>query len=814
MLKNHFVIALRNLKRFKGFSFINIAGLAVGITCSITLFLFVLDDLSYDRFNKLSDQTYRLFVNVSINGKESINSKTASPLGPTLAMQYPEVVTYTRIGYFGSRRFRYQDKDFRVGKIYAADSTFFDIFTLPFVEGNQRTALTRPNTLVVTESAARKYFAAESPVGKVLHTEDGRDLLLTGLMKDFPANSHFSCEFLESLTSYAESQNQRWLDLRVATYIVLRKDCDARAFEKKLEKTVVEYVSPQAEVLLGVPASEFLARGNKYNIYLQPLTSIYLRSQRDYGIDLNTEWGDAKSSDIAYTYVFLAVAIFILLLAVINFVNLTTARSERRSKEVGIRKTLGATRPLLIRQFLTEALLMSSIAVFIAVGLVQILLPYFNALSGKALELRLLNSLYTIPALLCFTGFVGILAGSYPAFYLSSFQPMQALKPTSAKGSRKSTLRSILVIFQFAISISFVIGTLVVRSQLDYIQNKNLGFNKEQLLVINNTRFLGGKTDAFKQELSKNPNVVSLTNSTRLFQSGVPGSAFLFNKKVGTDPLMFQYVECDYDFLNTYQIAMSSGRFFVRDFSTDTSAIVINEAALKLFAGMDPIGKELTRIGLKNEVRTYTIIGVVRDFHYESLHQQIRPLVLYLGQESRGANFIAARVQTGNLQRTISYVEQTWKAFVPTERFNYSFVDQNLARLYQSEQNTSIIATVFSCLAIFIACLGLFGLAAFVTEQRTKEIGIRKILGASELEIVRVLSTRFAVWVLLANVVAWPITYVAMRGWLQNFAYRIDLSIWIFLVAGGNAIVIALLTVSYQTVKAAIANPVQSLRYE
>ena len=814
MLRNHFVIAIRNLKRFKGFAFINIVGLAVGITCSMTLFLFVLDELSYDRFNKLADQTYRVFVSLSINGKESVNSKTAPPLGPTLSSSFPEVLTYTRVGYFGSRMLKYGDNTFRIGKIYAADSAFFEVFTLPFLEGNHKTALLRPNSLVITESAAKRFFGHESPVGKVLRSDDGRDYIITGLIKNFPSNSHFSCDLIESLLTYPESQSQNWLDLKFNTYIVLRKDCDPRAFEKKLENIVSHHVAPQVASLLGVPASQFLAQGNRYGMYLQPLTSVYLRSQREYGIDLNTEWGDVKSSDFAYTYIFLAVGIFVLLLAVINFVNLTTARSERRSKEVGIRKTLGATRPLLIRQFLIEALLMSSIAVFIAVGMVQILLPYFNTLSGKVLELRLLGSFYTIPALLCFTAFVGILAGSYPAFYLSSFQPMQVLKSISSKGSRRSTLRSILVIFQFAISISFVIGTIVVRSQLDYIQNKNLGFNKEQLLVINNTRFLGSTIDAFKQELSRNPNVVSLSNSTRMFQTGIPGSAFLVNKKVGTDPIMFQYVECDYDFLTTYQVAMSSGRFITRGFSTDTSAIVINEAALKLFGGMDPIGIELTKIGFKDEVRTYTVIGVVRNFHYESLHQQIRPLVLYLGRENSGANVIAVRVQTGDLQKTINYCEQTWKSFVANERFNYSFVDQNLARLYQSEQKTSIIATVFSCLAIFIACLGLFGLAAFVTEQRTKEIGIRKILGASVLEIVSVLSTRFTIWVLAANIVAWPITFVVMSSWLQNFAYRTGLSIWIFLVAGAIAIVIALLTVSYQTVKAAIANPVQSLRYE
>ena len=702
MLKNYIVIAFRNLARFKGFSFINIFGLAIGVTCSVMLFLFVLDDLSYDTFNKKSGQIYRLFVDVSINGKKSISSKTAPPLGPTLAARFPEVETFTRIGYFGSRKFQLQEKEFRTGRIYAVDSTFFNVFTLPLLEGNPRTVLNRPNTLVVTESASKNYFGTGSLVGKVLHTDDGKDLLITGIMKDFPSNSHFSCEFLESMVSYPESQNQEWLMGGYTTYIVLRKDCTPQAFEKKLETIVTDYVGPQATILLGVPMSDFLAQGNKYKLSLQSLSSIYLHSQRDFGIDLNTEWGDIKSGDIAYTYIFLAVAVFILLLAVVNFINLTTARSERRAKEVGIRKTLGATQPLLIQQFLVEALLMSSISVFLAFGMIESLLPFFNELSGKTLELHLLNNFYTLPALICFTIFVGLFAGSYPAFYLSSFQPMQVLKSISTHGSRKSTLRSILVIFQFTISISFVIGTIVVRSQLDYLQNKNLGFNKEQLLVINNVGLLGGKIDAFKQELLKNSNVVALSNSSRLFQSGIPGSSFLLNKKIGADPMAFQFVECDYDFLKTYQIAMAAGRFFSKEYSTDSSAVVINQAALKEFGGIDPINKELTKLKDREETRTYTIIGVVNNFNYESLHQQIRPLALHLSPVKTLANIITVRVQAGDIKRTISYCEETWKKFVGNERFNYGFVDQNLARLYQSEQKTSIIATVFSCLAIVI----------------------------------------------------------------------------------------------------------------
>lgn len=392
--------------------------------------------------------------------------------------------TFTRIGYFGEHKFKLQEKEFRTGRIYAVDSTFFDVFTLPLVEGNPKTVLDRPNTLVVTESAAKKYFGAESPMGKTLHTDNGKDLLITGIMKDFPTTSHFSCEFLESMVSYPESQNQQWLMGGYTTYIVLRKDCNPVEFDKKLTTIMRDYVGPQASILLGVPISSFLAHGNNYKISTQPLTSIYLHSHRDYGIDLNTEWGDIKSSDIAYTYIFLAVAIFILLLAVVNFINLTTARSERRAKEVGIRKTLGATRPLLIQQFLVEALLMSSISVFLAFGMIEAILPYFNELSGKTLELHLLNNFYALPTLICFTIFVGLLAGSYPAFYLSSFQPMQVLKSIGTHGSRKSTLRSILVIFQFTISISFVSVPLSFATSWTIFKIKILALIKNNSLSL------------------------------------------------------------------------------------------------------------------------------------------------------------------------------------------------------------------------------------------------------------------------------------------------------------------------------------------
>jgi putative ABC transport system permease protein len=528
---NYLKIALRNLKRHKSFSFINIIGLAVGITCFITLFLFILDELNYDTFHENADQIYRVYVHQNINNQESCNSKTAAPLGATLQRDFPEVITYTRLGYAGSHVLRYNDKVFREWRVYTADSTYFSIFKFKFVEGDPKTALVEPNSIVLTETSARKYFGDENPVGKTLSVNDKSSYLITGLIKDFPKNAHFHCDFLLSMSTYPITESQYWLDLWYSTYIVLQKGAYPAEFEKKLEKTVFDYVGPQAQAILGVPIQQFLEKGNQYSYHLQPLKSIYLHSKRKYGIDPNTEWGQVRSSDIAYTYIFSAVAIFILLIAVINFMNLATARSERRSKEVGIRKTPGTSKYRLVWQFIIESILMTAFAVFLAGMLLKLVLPGFNHLSGKELNLEFFNNSFTIPLLAIFTILIGTLAGSYPAFYLSSFRPGQILKASSGRSTRKSALRSVLVIIQFAISITLIIGTIIIRNQLHYIQNKNLGFNKEHLLSINNAGVLGNKIEVFKQELLKNSNIISLTNSSRMFNTGIPGNGYLYNKK-------------------------------------------------------------------------------------------------------------------------------------------------------------------------------------------------------------------------------------------------------------------------------------------
>lgn len=814
MLKNILNIAIRNLIRYKTFSAINIIGLSMGITCFIALALYVLDELSYDRFNKNADRIYRVCVHSVINGKEMNNSKSAAPTGSTLLRDLPEVESFTRTGYFGEYTMRYNDKIFREGNVYTADSTYFRIFSFPLIYGNPETVLSKPNCIVLTETTSRKYFGAENPVGKSLLVEGKGAFLVTGLMQDFPRKSHFRCSMLLSMCTYPENLDSKWLGLSYVTFILLKPGADPAAVNQKMKRTVMEYVGPQAEAALGVPLSLFMTKGNKYEFFLQPLTSIYLRSQNGYAVDPNTEWGDVTTSNIAYTYIFGAVAIFILLIAVINFMNLSTARSEKRAKEVGIRKTLGSGRGRLIWQFISESVLTSSISVMLALLILPAVIGLFNKLTQKDLGLEYFNNIYTIPALIVFTLLVGIIAGSYPAFYLSSFQPGHILKKGDTRGKRKHYLRSALVIVQFAISITLIIGMIIIKSQLEYIQNKDLGFNKEYLLSIPNANVLGNKLKTYKEELLKNPDISFVSNASVMFAPGVPGNGYLYEKRTGADPISFQYLDVDEDFLKTFDIKMKEGRFFEKDFPADTSSVIINEAGVKECAAINPVGKDLTMIGNHNDSKTYRIAGVVNNFNYESLHQEIRPLALHLGPVKQPGSILYIRINSKNIKQTISFIRSTWEKFTEGENCYFIFIDRYLAKLYSLEEKTNIITTAFSILAIFIACLGLFGLAAFVTEQRVKEIGIRKVLGASVMEIVILLSKEFTKWVILANIIAWPAAYYVMHNWLQDFAYRVNIAWYVFVLAGVIALIIALATVSYQAVKAALANPVKSLKYE
>ena len=810
MLTNYFKIAVRNLRKYKGNSLINILGLAVGVACCVVILLYIQNELSYDKFYKNADSIYRVYVKSSINGQQSSNCKTAAPLGNTLVHDFPEVITSTRIGFFGNHALSYKDKLYRERQLYTADSNFFDFFSLPLIEGNPKTVLSQPNSIVITQSAAKKYFGNENPVGKILKADSRSSLIVTGLMKDFPANSSFRCDILLSMSTYPVTKNNDWLNMSYITYVVLKRGINPAVLQEKMQKIAEEDVGPQVESVLGISFRDFLKKGNSWGLYLQPLTSIYLYSKSDYGIDPNTEWSDQDTSNIEYVYIFSAVAVFILLLAIINFINLTTARSETRSKEVGIKKTLGSNKTRLIGQFLAESIVVALLSVLISIVLIEIMLPFFNQLAGK--KLVLFNNVYTIPYLIIAAVIIGILSGSYPAFYLSSFKPVHLFRSSSEKINRKSTLRSGLVVVQFAISIALLIGTIIIRNQLNYIQNKNLGFNRENLYSIKNFGIPGNKLHTFEQELFKNPDIISFTNSSVMFFPGIPGDGYLYDKRQVSNTISSQYLDVDYNFLKTFKISLIRGRFFSKEFPSDTASVVINEAMTKVCGTEDPIGKELIQSG--NQSRSYKIIGVIKNFNYQSLHQQIKPLVLFLSPVTQAASIITIRISSTNIKNTIAFIDNTWKKITGGEDIYSSFLNQDLAHLYESDERAGTVATVFSCLSIFIACLGLFGLASFVTEQRKKEIGVRKVLGASVFELIIMLSKEFSKWILIANLIAWPAAYFIMDNWLTNFAYRTNIDVWIFLISGVIALIIALAMVSMHAIKAATANPVESLRYE
>lgn len=813
MIKHHFKTSIRNLVKGKLFTLINITGLAIGMTCFTVLALFVIDELNFDRFHEKSDYIYRVYTSMLINGEEETNSKMGAPMGPALLRDFPEVINFTRMGQFVDPIFRYKDKRFKEWSVFGVDPGFFDIFTLNMIKGDKATALDLPNSIVLTESMAQKYFGAEEPMGKTLTSENNDSYIVTAVIEDFSKNSHFGGDFLIPFANDPKIFKNDWLTLEYTTYILLQENADPQQVEQNLDSVVDTYITPEVEKLLGASIQQFYADGNRYDIRMQPLGSIYLRSKRDYGIDMNTEWGEFKSGDIAYVYLFSTVAIFILLIAVLNFINLSTARSEKRSKEVGIRKTIGAGRIDIIIQFMLESLMISAISALVSLVLSELLLPFFNQLTGKELSLQLFNHPSTLLIVLAGILLIGVLNGAYPAFFLSSFRPIQVLKAGSGRSNRKSILRSVLVVFQFSISITLLIGTLLIKNQVDFMSNKNLGFNKEQLITVYDADVDKKTQHAVKQEFLKNPHIKSATFSSEMFRNGIPANAYFFENSVKHAPILSQYVNVDYDFLNTYEIKLKKGRFFNKNFSADDRTIVINEAFVRNHALVDPIGKTMERIAEGKVLDKYRIIGIIKDFNYKSLHRNIRPLVLHLSHRNIN-QILTLRLGHEDMSHTFSYMKDTWTQITGNEHFNYRFSDTNLEQLYENERKVQVTTGLFSCLAIFVACLGLYGNAVFITEQKTKEVGIRKALGASVMEISLQISKQFSKWVIIANLIAWPITYLLINHWLQDFAYRIEIKLNVFILAGLVSLFIALLTVSYQTIKISLSNPVDALKYE
>jgi len=806
MFKNAVKVALRNMKRQKGYSLINILGLAVGMACCILILLWVQDELSYDRYHEKADQIHRVIVKGRMSNRDINFSSSPAPLAKALVTDFPEVLEATRFLRSRNVLVRYQDKFFDESLILFADSNLFDVFSIPLLKGDPEEVLSLPNSVVITRTAALKYFGEENPIGKTLTMNNRMDYRITGLAENVPSNTHFHTDFFASLESIPDSKSPNWLSNPYHTYIVLQEGTSLDEFQAKLPEIVTKYVGPQTLKIMGITQEQFQASGNTFGYFLQPVTSIHLHSDLEYELEPN--------GSVTYVYIFSVIAFFILVIACINFMNLATARSANRAKEVGVRKVLGSNRSRLVRQFLIESILLSFISLVFAVLLVELLQPVFNNLSGKQLNLSLHGNWILLPGFLAVMVFVGVLAGSYPAFFLSSFQPISVLRGKRIAGMKSSWLRNGLVVFQFSISIILLVGTCVIYRQLEYTRTKKMGFEKEQVLVIQRADNLGQQKEAFRNELIKHPNVVNVA-----YSNSVPGRHFgdWTHRAEGApaDEMVRMFLLlADFDYLDTLQMDMVSGRYFSQERPADKNSVIINESAAKAFGLENPVGKRLVRGSLtpgKDEI--FTVIGVVKDFHFESLHREIRPLAMYILPDEY-IRYISVRTRPEAVDQTLAFLKDKWRAFVPGQPFEYFFLDDDFDRLYTAEKKIGRLFTSFSVLAILVACLGLFGLASFTAEQRTKEIGIRKVLGASVSNIVVLLTREFSKWVLLANLIAWPIAYFAMHRWLQNFAYRISIGVWMFVQAAFLALAIALITVSYQAVRAALVNPANSLRYE
>ena len=790
MLRNYVKIAFRNLLRHKAFSFINIGGLAIGMACSILILLWVQDELSFDRFHEHVERTYRLTASLSeLDVHAAVSS---APMAAALIEKMPEIEKIVRVSWQRSDLLQVDDRMFEEKRIIYADSNFLQFFTFPLVEGDPETALQHPEGIVITQSMAKKYFGEEKALGKVIRKNHKDDFIVTAVVEDIPSNSHIQFDFLQPMAFLARTERDLkeniWDNFNYFTYIRLNKNFEATDVALKNFENTVQQIYKANEPNL------------KVSFHLQPLQDIHLRSR------LIADVGG--HGDIQYVYIFIIVSAFILTVACINFMNLATARSARRAKEVGLRKVAGAMRFQLIRQFLAESSVVAFIALLLSLIIVIASLPYFNDLAGKNLSVDLSNA-KLIGGLLAITSLTGLLAGSYPALFLSGFIPVKVLKGNLKSGAASSIFRNTMVIIQFAVSIILLVGTAVIYNQLQFIQNRNLGFDKENLVYTRMTGDLWQKYQTFRSSLAADP----LTRNFG-FVSELPtniGNATIGVEWEGKDPNsqpMFVNMAIDENFMDLFKVTLLHGRSFSADFRADTSNYLVNEKALSII-GMKPaeaVGKPLTLWGKKG-----TIIGVVKDFNFKPVQKPIEPLILRL---NTWGEIAVVRTSAGQVEATTRALERICKELNPSYPFSYSFVDQELANSYKAEQRLGTLFTIFASLAVFISCLGLYGLSAFLAERRTKEIGVRKVLGASEFHLVYLLSKTFTKPIFIAMVVAGPIAWYAMDKWLEGFAYHVNIHWAVFPLAFGVSLVIAWLTVSFESIKAAITNPAQSLRVE
>jgi putative ABC transport system permease protein len=813
MLSNYLKVGIRNILKYKIYSSINAGGLALGIAASVLIILYIADELSYDRFLKDAERIYRIGSSGSFEGSAFESAVSSPPIAAAILQEIPEVEEATRFGWWRAQPMRlpdgsqdYGDKSFIEKQLLVADSNFFQFFSFQLISGDPNTVLDGTNKIVITETTAKRYFGSENPLGKILLRGEGKIATeVTGVVKDPPANSHIRFDMILSSPSWHIMQVGSWSNTFLYTYI---KTSSPNVVKKKFDMVTEKNLGPDLERVIGISLEEFKSKGNRFGFFLQPILDIHLKS------DLSSEM--VPTGSIQYIYVFGAVAIFLLLIACINFINLSTARAATRAKEVGVRKSIGAVREKLIGQFLSESIIFSFSATFIALAIAGLVLGTFNALAGKDIQFELLTRPVILFDLALFALFIGLLAGIYPAFYLTKFRPIDVLKGRLGTGTRKSGFRNSLVTFQFTISMLLIVGSLVISKQLNYMQHKNMGFDKENVISLAHGWSLGNKSEEFKAELLLHPQFKNASLASALPPNITDSNLF---RKGGSDQeIDLHVITADYDHLSTMGYVMEEGRFFSRDFPSDSSAIVLNETAYRALGFKQIEGNTIINFNADKPV-SFNLIGVVKDFNFETLKNSVKPMAVILNAGKnywmvrQSDNEIAIRISPGDISLAIEKLEAIWKKYSASP-FEFTFLDQNIDSTFRAEMRLGRIVLVFTVLTIIIACLGLFGLATYLGEQRSKEISIRKVLGASIPEVIGLLLQDFLLLICIAFIIAAPLGWLIMKSWLDGFAYRTVIEWWIIALSGISAFLVAILTIGYQSLKVARQNPVINLKSE
>jgi putative ABC transport system permease protein len=794
------------MKKQRGSVILNITGLAIGLTSFLFITLYVINELSYDRFHENYENIYRPKVVGRMSGGEIDQAITAAPMAQAMLNDYPEILRVARVTRMGAWLIRFGDKKFNEDGVLFADSTFFSVLDFKLLKGDAKTALVKPRSMVLTEEFSKKYFGDQDPMGQVISVEEDTILYtVTGVVQDIPDNSHIKFDMLASMSTYPGiANNQFWVSHNFYTYIVVKEGIVKSVLEEKLQGMVIKYVGPQLQEFLGLSVDDFRKAGNDFRYVLEPLKDIHLKGAPQYNLE--------PPGSLSTVYIFAVIALMILVIAIINYVNLATAKSASRAKEVGIKKVSGINRSGLVFQFLGESLIIVTVAALLAVILVYALSPSFNQLTGKEISLGLLNSITGIISLLLLIFVVGISAGFYPAFVLASFNPVEVLKGTLNPGSMSKTLRGILVVFQFTVSIIIIIGSIIVYKQLNFMTKRDLGFEKENLIVIRRPDAFFRQMEPFRSQLLQIPGVGKVGFSWALPGTTFSNNGFLKDDDPEKNTYLLNQAGVSLDFPQALGVQLVEGRFFSRDYGSDSTAILINETAVKSLDLKDPIGKYIVEPRGPQQFQKLQIIGVMKDFYIESMHKAITPVCFTVMRPGGGDKFATVRLSGNDVQGTIKAIEQTWQTFTTKQPFQYDFFTDSWNNLYKAEVKTGKIFILFSILAIFIACLGLIGLVTYITNKRTREIGIRKTYGASIQVVLNLLSKEVVYLILISSVIAYPVAWFGSKYWLEGFASKVSVNPVIYILATLLVLIIGWLSISYRTIKAAGTNPAEALR--